>query len=288
MMFRSFIFTLILSLWLGLFNTSHAIPLSEHVPGGIVIVPLENNDAKPPKVTYNKHRVLVVSNDKQWQAIVGIPLSTQPGKHRLEIKTSNGQKMSHQFNIKKKKYRTQRLKIKDKRKVEPTKEDLDRIWGETKLIKAALRYWRDSSIIDMSFIAPVNGRKSSSFGLRRYFNDKPRKPHSGMDIAAKTGTPIIAPAPARVIETGDYFFNGKSVFLDHGQGLVTFYGHMNNIKVKTGNTVKRGDVIGTVGATGRVTGPHLHWGISLNNARVNPALFLPEEKETKQLNQPDK
>ena len=277
MIYRNHAFYLILLLWLGLLNTSHAIPLSEHVPGGIVIVSLENNDNKPPEVTYNKRRVLVVSNKKQWQAIVGIPLSTQPGKHRLKIKTSNGQKMSHQFNIGQKKYLTQRLKV-NKKKVDLNKEDLARHWKEKKRIKAALRHWRDARNIDMNFIAPVNGRKSSSFGLRRFFNDKPRKPHSGMDIAAKTGTPIVAPAPARVVETGDYFFNGKSVFLDHGQGLVTFYGHMNSIKVKTGDTVKRGDVIGTVGATGRATGPHLHWGISLNNARVNPALFLSEEK----------
>lgn len=286
-MYRSYTLYLILSLWLGLLNTSHAVPLSENVPGGIVIVPLKNNDSKPPEVTYNKQRVLVVSSNKQWQAIVGIPLSTKPGKHRLKIKTGKGAQMSHQFTIRKKAYKTQSLKV-EKSKVDLSKKDLERHWSEQKRIKAALKSWRDNQDIDMNFITPVNGKKSDSFGFRRFFNNKARKPHSGMDISAKTGTPIIAPAPATVIETGDYFFNGKSVFLDHGQGLVTFYGHMNSIKVKKGDVVKRGDVIGAVGATGRVTGPHLHWGISLNNARVNPALFLTEGKQVKKLNSDDK
>ena len=168
----------------------------------------------------------------------------------------------------------QRLTIKSSRKVNPYPEDMERITRERREMDRIFTSFTDAPKVALSFIPPVDGPVSSSFGLRRILNGQPRSPHSGMDIAAPEGTDILAPAAGVIAATGDYFFNGNTVLIDHGQGLVTMYCHMSQIDVQPGRKVARGELLGKVGKTGRVTGAHLHWGVSLNNARVNPGLFL--------------
>lgn len=258
-------------LLLGLSPLHAALPPhSAAVPGGVTVVDLGAAAGTAPVAHYQKKRVMVVEADGRWQAVVGIPLSAEPGRHQLKLK---GRKPAA-FQVTAKNYAEQRITIKDKRKVNPHQQDLKRIRAERGRINSALRQWTPQDTVETRFSLPVAGELSSPFGLRRYFNEQPRKPHSGIDIAAPEGTPIHAPAAGKTIERGDFFFNGNTVFIDHGQGLVTMYCHMSRIAVKPGQSVQQGEVIGAVGMTGRVTGPHLHWGVSLNDARVDPTLFF--------------
>jgi len=261
----------LLPAWCHAFTLDHT-----PVPGGIAVVHLPAN-ANPASVRYDQRRVLIARRENETYAIVGLALGVQPGAHYLEARTLEDKPLRLAFEVRDKTYETQRITIKDKRKVNPEKRDLERIRREQKQIGAALSHWSDDTAVTLDFLKPVNGPLSSPFGLRRYFNGQPRKPHSGLDIAAAEGAPISAPAPGTVIDTGEFFFNGNTVFIDHGQGLITMYCHMSRIDVKPGQRVAAGEVIGAVGMTGRVTGPHLHWGVSLNNARVDPLLFLGEE-----------
>ena len=272
-----------------LFTTGNALgqdlPREAAVPGGVVIRDLGPAPTRP-SVTFNGSPVMVLRRAGGWVAVVGIPLGAKPGDYALQVKDAGGNTKKLAFEIHDKAYETQHITIKDKRKVNPSKQDLARIGKEKARIRQALARFSEQDVVVLSLALPVEGPTSSPFGLRRYFNEQPRKPHSGLDIAAPKGTPIRAPAPGRVIDTGDFFFNGNTVFLDHGQGLVTMYCHMDHIDVKPGQRLETGDRLGTVGMTGRVTGPHLHWGVSLNDARVDPALFLQDLDRTAAAGEP--
>ncbi len=181
------------------------------------------------------------------------------------------------FQVQPKQYKTQRLTIKDKNKVDPDDESSQRIIREQAVQKQVKTHF-SAGEAELDFIKPVPGHDTGRFGLQRFINNQPRNPHSGMDIAAASGTPVKATASGRVLHTDDFFFSGNTVYVDHGAGVISMYAHLSEIAVAPGDVVEQGDIIGKVGSTGRATGPHLHWSVYLNGEAVDPALFLSNKK----------
>jgi len=250
------------------------LPRDSRVPGGIAIVPLGPSDVAP-QASFEDRRVAVVPCGDGWCAVIGLSLGVTAGDYALSVRRATAT-IEVAFSVLPKEYEVQRLTVKDKKFVEPGAEELKRIACDQEVLMRAFANWNDR-MPNLRFALPVPGPLTAGFGLKRYFNEQLRAPHSGIDIGAPEGTPVRAPAAATVLETGNYFFNGNTVFLDHGQGLVTMYNHLRSISVKPGTQVVTGEKIGEVGRTGRVTGAHLHWSVSLNNARVDPMLLLSTE-----------
>lgn len=256
-------------------DAGDALPRTSAVPGGVVTIPVDSPADARPVATLEGARVMVLREDGRWLAVVGIPLDTKPG--RLELVVGEGGKTERLgFDVAAKSYDVQKLTVAPGQ-VDLSKSNLERVDREKVKIRAALDAYTDRPPASLRLLAPVPGPRSSSYGLRRFFNGQSRNPHTGMDIAAATGTPIAAAVAGTVADVGDYFFNGNTVILDHGSGLVTMYCHLSRTDVKIGDKVAAGAIIGAVGATGRVTGAHLHFGVTLNRTMVDPALFLPPE-----------
>jgi len=248
-------------------------PRASQVPGGVALLSL-GPAAQRPLAFAGEVALLVLGDAKEWTALVGIALSAAPGEASITVQAADGNRRDIAYTIAPKRYSEQQLKV-EPRTVDLSAEDLARYERERAHQEGVMATFTEPLPQGpLRMRVPVPGRRSSSFGLRRVFNGQPRNPHSGMDIAAATGTPVLAPLPAKVIDTGDYFFNGNTVWLDHGGGLLCMMCHLSAIDVKVGDTLKAGERLGAVGATGRVTGPHLHWGVMLNRAMVDPALFL--------------
>jgi len=234
------------------------------VPGGVAVVPVPG-----PRAAYHGERVLVRKGARGWEAVVGIPLSARPGPDSLD---AGGAAVP--FTIRAKHYPEQHVTLKNKRQVNPSPEDEARIAQEGALTKPAWVAWPEGFEPTLKFLHPTPGALTASFGMRRVFNGEPRSPHSGLDIKAGAGQVVRAPAAGVVVLTGDFFFSGNAVFLAHGEGVVSLFAHLSKVLVKDGQVLKAGEPLGRVGMTGRATGPHLHWSLSLNNARVDPRIFL--------------
>ncbi|WP_373186490.1 peptidoglycan DD-metalloendopeptidase family protein [Halopseudomonas sp.] len=244
--------------------------LNKPVPGGVAVVTLPEQ-SEAPRAHYQDQPLLVIREDGQrWIAIAGIPLTAKAGNEYIEL--ADGEKVA--FKVTDRKYPEQHIKLQNQQHVTPDPEHLKRIKRELDEQISAYKTFSARQPSNLLFDRPVEGRLSSAFGLRRFFNGEERNPHSGLDFAAPTGTSIKAPAAGQVILVGNYFFNGKTVFVDHGQGLISMFCHLSAIDVKVGDELARGEHVGKVGATGRATGPHLHWNVSLNSTRVDPSIFI--------------
>lgn len=259
-----------------------ALPENVRVPGGVAVLRVGDAAAPAPKASFQDQPILVTRDGDAWVAVVGLSLSLVPGSYALKVSTEeSGGARSEAFTVETKDYPAQHVTIRDKRKVTPSAQDMERIGREQKIIAAVKHHWRDEPQPDLALRLPASGPLSSRFGLRRYFNGQARNPHSGLDVAVGSGTPVVAAAKGVVANTGDYFFNGSTVFVDHGQGLITMYCHLQSIEVKAGEPVAGGQVLGLSGKSGRASGPHLHWTVMLNGTSVDPELFISQAKASR-------
>jgi murein DD-endopeptidase MepM/ murein hydrolase activator NlpD len=256
-----------------------AYPLAAPVPGGIARVRLPGVAGKTPPLAFlGAQPVWVVAEEGHWLAIVGLALDTPEGTHSLRV-TDGDNEVSVPFKVNAKNYPAQRIRLKDGSKVTLSDADETRALREIEQIQRLKAHWRAATDTDSDFLRPADGRLASRFGLRRFFNGEPRAPHSGLDFAVARGTPLNAVAGGRILAIGEYFFNGKTVFIDHGNGLITLYCHLDRIDVRAGDPIAKGQHIALSGMTGRASGPHVHWAVVLNGVMVDPELFLKQPAE---------
>ena len=203
---------------------------------------------------------------------VGVDMATAPGVHTVSYRFSDGQAGEREITIVERDFATERLTV-DSKYTELDEATRERVAEENARLQALWKVSSPERRWAKSFIKPANGPNGSPFGLRRFFNEKPRNPHSGLDIKAPDGSEVYASNAGMIVLADNLFFSGNTIIVDHGLGLYTVYGHLSRMEVKVGDVVKRSQPIGRVGATGRVTGPHLHWAVKLGGARVDPAML---------------
>ncbi len=216
-------------------------------------------------------------NSGVWLTFLGLDLGIKPGDYAIELSLLlNDGSIEHirkEILVQEKEFPVKRLWVKQEY-VTPPPEALERIRVESELLAEVYSIFTPSWLGEGPFIVPSDGEAKPNFGERRIFNDEPRSPHSGVDISSPFGAPVRACNSGKVVLANDLYFAGKTVIIDHGLGVFTLYCHFSKIIAKRGETVKKGDTIGEIGATGRVTGPHLHWGVRVSGSRIDPFSLL--------------
>jgi murein DD-endopeptidase MepM/ murein hydrolase activator NlpD len=235
-------------------------------PGDIMVV-IVKNAIGPVEGTFGGQKLYFNPSKDSFKAVLGIDLLTEPGLYHLDISV-NGTVLSRALTVTKKKYPVQKLTL-PKDMVELSPENEARVEREQKKIAAI---WPNETgrVWDGNFVNPREGKIVTKFGVRRVINKIPKSPHSGIDVAAEEGEEVHAPNSGVAILIDNMFYSGNSLVLDHGQGIYTMFFHLSKILVTPGQQVKKGDVIALVGSTGRSTGSHLHWGVRMQGARVDP------------------
>ena len=259
--------------WTVAASSADGLPRDSRVPGGVALVTVARADEPKPVVARDGANVWTAKRGASWIAVVGLPLSTVPGEHAVSV-SRNGETQFVAFAVKDKRYPVQHVTLKDNAMVDPPPEVTARIEAESAHLKTVRSHWRDTITTHAAFTLPAIGRLSGRFGGSRVLNGKPRAPHAGLDVAIGTGTPVLAPGDGVVLDIGDYYFCGKTMFIDHGNGLLSLFCHLSEHTAKVGDRVRKGQAVARSGATGRASGPHLHWSVYLNGVSVEPELFV--------------
>jgi len=242
----------------------------------VVTVPVKGEPEEVVGHLLNREIVFFPVGNGEYAGLLGLDMQDKPGQHKLSIEVAYAdRKDRHRVTVllMKEDFKVQHLKL-PKNMVDLDSKTLARVRKESKVLHQAFEGVLPKPLWDSGFIEPVQGRISGRFGSRRVINGQPRNPHSGEDIAAPDGTPVVAMNNGKVRLTMDHFFTGRGVILDHGLGLFSMYFHLSSVEVDEGQMVEKGQVIGKVGSTGRATGPHLHWGVRLNGSRIDPYSLL--------------
>jgi murein DD-endopeptidase MepM/ murein hydrolase activator NlpD len=246
-------------------------------PGEVAVLSIANAaESSGVRVRVFKQTIAAFRDGDTWTAIIGIDLDTKPGTYQADIESGTGTDIVHAtypLKVLPRAFRTRRLTV-DEAFVTPPKSEVSRIEREAALLAAT---WKASAMTRLwttGFVRPVPQEANSAFGTRSIFNGKPRNAHGGADFLSPAGTPIHSPNAGRIVVARSLYYSGNTVIIDHGLGVFSMLAHLSRIDVREGDVVTPNEVVGLVGATGRVTGPHLHWAVRVSDARVDPLSLL--------------